>query len=303
MKKRRHTDVSLFHFDRPLVKDMCNDIADHAAREDTEQARDHEAVVQDIFTDMRRAGTVKVDAGEVRRIRRQEEVTVASRDKGQNDDWIYADGQSQRYDDRDGSCLRVNEFRSEEQSQCIRPRIGLNETANQRLEFRHVVREARISHPGNTINTDNRTKASMEDLALANIFRVDFAENKDSCSDDEHDHLNDRRHGNWLHYALSVRESRQNLREVAEHSDNDDAEEENVHRTIERRRQFLVLQRLRLSTVNILFMSRVLDVFLENRIVSKVLAAAITPGSSNEHTAERSRNGDRQQVDDGKRQR
>lgn len=251
MKKRRHTGVSLFHFDRPLVKDMCNDIADHAAREDTEQARDHEAVVQDIFTDMRRAGTVEVDAGEVRRIRRQEEITVAGRDEGQDDDWIYADGQSQRYDNRDGSCLRVNEFRSEEQCQCVRPRIGLNETANQRLKFRHMVREARISHPGNTVNADDCAEAGMEDLALANVFRVDFAEDKDSSSDDEHDHLDDRRHGNRLHDAFSVRESRQNLREVAEHGDDDDAEEENVHGTVVRGRQLFILQRLGLCTVDI----------------------------------------------------
>ena len=78
---------------------MSNDITDTAACEDTEKTRNHEAVVQDIFTDMRRARTVKVDAGEVRRIRRQEEVTVASRDEGQDDNRVNTDGQSQRNDD------------------------------------------------------------------------------------------------------------------------------------------------------------------------------------------------------------
>ena len=165
-----------------------------------------------------------------------------------------------------------------------------------------MVGEAGICHPSNTIDADDCTEASVEDLALADVLCIDLAENQDSRCDDEHDHLDDRRHGDCLHRALCIREGRQDLREVTEHSNDDDAEEEDVHSTIERARQFLILQRFRLITVYILVMSRIFDVRLENRIFFQVLAATIAPSGSNHDAAERSRDGDSQQIDDRERQ-
>ena len=98
---------------------MCDDIRNAGTGEDTEKTRDHEAVVQDVLADARRAGTVKADAGQVGRVGRQEEVAVAGRDEGHDQHRIHADIECQRHDDRDGRSLRVNELRREECAECI----------------------------------------------------------------------------------------------------------------------------------------------------------------------------------------
>ena len=56
---------------------MCQEIAHAAACEYADETRNHKTVIQDILADARRTGAVKPDAGQIRRIRRQEKVTIA----------------------------------------------------------------------------------------------------------------------------------------------------------------------------------------------------------------------------------
>ena len=282
-----------------LHHDMCHDEAHAAAGADADEARNHEAVVQDVLADARRARAVKTDAREVRRVRRQEEVAVARRDERHDEHRVHADRERHRDDDGNRRGLRVHELRRQERDDGVCPRIRRNGRAERLLEERHVCAEIRVSHPGDAIDRDERDDAGFEDLAVADIFCLDFARQENQCADEQHDHLDDGRHGNGFRLrALFGDEMRQEVREIAENGDDGDAAEEDEHRAVELLREVLALQRLRV-TIDILLVFRVLDEFLEARVLVEVLAAAVAPERGADDAEARGRDGDGENLEDG----
>ena len=72
------------------------------------------------------AGTVKADAGQIGRIGRQEKVSVASWDEGENQQRVHTYVQRNGHDNSDCCCLGVNQLGSQEEHDCICQRIGLH---------------------------------------------------------------------------------------------------------------------------------------------------------------------------------
>ena len=90
--------------------EVCNDIANAAAGDDTDKTGNHEAVVQDELSYTRCTGAVKADAGKIRRVGRQEEITVAGRNKREDKHRVKTDIQRHRNDDSNRRPLRVDEL-------------------------------------------------------------------------------------------------------------------------------------------------------------------------------------------------
>lgn len=262
---------------------MRDDETSDAGCHDTGQPRQHEAVVQDKLPDPCRTGTVKADAGQIRRIGRQEEVTIAGRDERQHHDRIHAQIQCHRHDDRDRRALRIDQLRSEEENDCIRPRIRRDDRAQERFQDCHVVGEVSIRHPSDTIDGNQCDNARTEDLAVSDFLRLRLADEENDRRDQEHDDLDDRRHRDRLHLALRISKVRQKIREIAQNRDEDDPHEENDGRMIIRGRQFLALQRFIFAKdIGLLF--RILDHFLERWIILEILASLIADKSRADDT-------------------
>lgn len=273
---------------------MCDDEAGDAGCHDTGQPRQHEAVVQDKLPDSCRTGTVKTDARQIRRIGRQEEVAIAGWDERQHHDRIHAQIQCHRHDDRNRRALRIDQLRSEEENDCIRPRIRRDDRAQERFQDCHVVGEVSIRHPRYTIDGNQCDNARTEDLAVSDFLRLRLADEENDRRDQEHDDLDDRRHRDRLHLALRISKVRQKIWEIAQNRDEDDPHEENDGRMIIRGRQFLALQRFIFAKdIGLLF--RILDHFLERGVILEILASLIADKSRADDT-DQSR-GDRHRKD------
>lgn len=273
---------------------MRDDEAGNAGCHDTGQPRQHEAVVQDKLPDPCRTGTVKTDARQIRRIGRQEEVTIAGWDERQHHDRIHAQIQRHRHDDRNRRALRIDQLRSEKENDCIRPRIRCDDRAQERFQDCHVVGEVSIRHPCYTVDRNQCDNARTEDLAVSDFLRLRLADEKNDRRDQEHDDLDDRRHRDRLHLALRISKVRQKIREIAQNRDQDDPHEENDGRMIIRGRQFLALQRFIFAKdIGLLF--RILDHFLERGIILEILASLIADKSRADDTNQS--RGDRHRKD------
>ena len=151
-------------------------------------------MIQNVLADSRRARTVETDTSKVGRICRQEEVAVTRADKRHDDNRIHADAQSHRENDCDSRRLRVDEFGREERDNCESPRIFGNRIAQKLFQERHVRAEAGICHPRDAVNRDERDDTGFKNLTVADIFRFDFADEQNRCGNEEHNHLDNRRH-------------------------------------------------------------------------------------------------------------
>lgn len=220
---------------------MCDDEAGDAGCHNTGEPRQHEAVVQDKLPDPCRTGTVKADARQIRRVGRQEEVTIAGRDERQHHDRIHAQIQRHRHDDSDGRALRIDQLRGEEENDRIRPWICRNDRAQEGLQDRHMICKIGIRHPSDTVYRDQRDDPRTEDLAVSDLLRLRLADEENDRRDQEHDDLDDRRHRDRLHLALRISKVRQKIREIAQDRDENDTYKENDGRMIIRRRQLLAL--------------------------------------------------------------
>ena len=151
-------------------------------------------MIQNVFADSRRARTVETDTSQVGRICRQEEVTVTRADKRHDDNRIHADAQSHRENDCDCRRLRVDEFGREERDNCKSPRIFRDSIAEEFFQERHMCAEAGICHPRNAVNRNERDDTRFKNLTVADIFRLDFADEQNRCGDEQHNHLDNRSH-------------------------------------------------------------------------------------------------------------
>ena len=152
-----------------------------------------------------------------------------------------------------------------------------------------MVHKVGIRHPRDAVDGDERDNARAEHLRIADILCLHFAGNEDHSAHEQHDHLNDHDHRDGLRRrSLLCRKFRQEFGEVAEHGNRDDADKEDVHRTVVFLRQLLIEQRLGI-TVDVLLVLRVADELLEALVVLKILAAAIAPQRRKKDTAERRR--------------
>lgn len=278
-----------------LVQHMCDDEAGDAGCHDTGEPRQHEAVVQDKLPDLCRTGTVKADARQIRRVGRQEEVTIAGRDERQHHDRIHAQIECHRHDDSDGRALRIDQLRGEEENDRIRPWICRNDRAQEGLQDRHMIRKIGIRHPSDTVYRDQRDDPRTEDLAVSDLLRLRLADEENDRRDQEHDDLDDRRHRDRLHLALRISKVREKIREIAQDRDEDDTYKENDGRMIIRRRQLLALQRFILAKdIGSLF--RILDHFLERGIILKILASLIADKSRTDDADQSRRDGHRKDL-------
>ena len=277
---------------------MSDDEAGNAGCEHAGEAREHEAVVQYEAADFCGAGTVEADAGKVRRIGRKEEVAVASRNEGQDHDRVHAYVQSDRHDDGNGCALGIDELGCQEQDERIRPWVFGDSSAEECLQDCHVVGKVCISHPCNAVNGYECDDACAEDLAVADFLGFGVADEEDDRRNEEHDHLDDGCHGNGFHLAFGISEVREQIREIAEDCDAEDADEENDGSVVVRRRKFLALQGF-VFTVHIFLLFRIFDHFLEFFVVSEVLASFVAHESSCDDADQGCRNGYGKNLEQG----
>lgn len=89
---------------------MCEEISPATSSRNTDQSRNHETVIADVLSNARCSRAIKADAGKIGRIRWQEEISIASRDEGKNQDGIDSCIERQGNNDRNGSTLRINKL-------------------------------------------------------------------------------------------------------------------------------------------------------------------------------------------------
>ena len=156
-----------------LHHDMCHDKPHAAASCYTDKARNHKAVIQDVLADTGSTGTVEANAGQIGRISRQEEVTIAGRDEGHNHHRVHTYRQSQRHNDGDSCSLRVNQFGRQEGDDCICPGISRYGSAQAFLEESHMSTKVSAGHPGNTIYGYESNDTGTEYLTVAYVLSLD----------------------------------------------------------------------------------------------------------------------------------
>lgn len=204
---------------------MGYDITYAAAGADTDKSWYHEAVIQDVLAYARSTGTVKTDAGQIGRVRRQEKVAVAGRDKGQDDHRINTYPQSHRHHNSYCRCLRIYQLGGKERDECIGPWIIRYRISEYLLQNGHVIGKIRICHPGNTINGYERYHTGSEYRAVADILCLYLAAHEHDSRHEEHDHLNHDRHGYGLHLAAGLSEMRNKAGIAAEDGNGCNAKE------------------------------------------------------------------------------
>lgn len=92
---------------------MSDDETHDAGTGDAHKTGKHETVVQYEFADPCRTGAIETDAGQIGRIGRKEEITVAGRNERHHHHRIHTHSECHGHDDGHSGTLGVNQFRSE----------------------------------------------------------------------------------------------------------------------------------------------------------------------------------------------
>ena len=151
-------------------------------------------------------------------------------------------------------------------------------------------------HPSNTVYGYECYDTRTEYLAVAYVLSLDVAGQENHSCNEEHNHLNDNRHGDRFHNALGIREMRQQIGEITQAGNYDNPGKEDVHCTVISCRQFLVQQGFRI-TIHIVAVFRILDEFLEAFIIGQFLTTAVRPERTAEHAKARCRNGNSENLE------
>ena len=257
-------------------------------------------MVDNELADVRRARAVEADAGEVRRVGRQDEVTVRSTVETDDDGGVDAQRQTDRREGNKGRGLGVDQLRNNEQGDSVSPRSGLDDAAQGAFQCIDVSLEEGVCHPRDTEDGEHGGHTGFEDRGRGDLLVVDLAEDEDDGAGDEHDHLDDQVHGQLLQLAVLAREGWAQNVEGAEDDDNGDSGEEDDNGVLGGSREDLTEQRVA-SRLDGLCELRILHLLLESLVLVEVLAAAQGPQGGEDNTAQRGRHGDHEDLRDGVR--
>ena len=245
---------------------------------------DHEAA------DVGRAGTVKLNGGQVGRIGRQDVVAVAGRREGNHEARRRADGEGDRNDRRDGGGLGVHELRDEEQHDGVGPRRFTNPFGEDFLEVGQVGGEHRVGHPSHTVHGHDGDHAGVEDGGLGDGGSLRLAEGDHEGAGRQHEHLNGERHREGLAAGGGTQR-----REHAEDGDHGHGTEEDVERSPLFGTE-LDADEGRRFAVDVLALFRILDEFLEGFVLVEVLAAEEREGGEGEDADDGRRDHDGEEL-------
>ena len=155
-----------------------------------------------------------------------------------------------------------------------------------------------ISSPRNTIHGHQCYHTSLEDIAVWYVLCLYLASNQDKCPNHHHNHLNNQNHRNRFGRRICIGcKMRQQWWHIAKTGDSQNTCKENIHCSISILGKLLVCQCCSFA-INIRFIFRITNKFLEPLIFLQVLATAITPNCRSQNTAEGGRNGNHQHIPD-----
>ena len=181
----------------PAVE-VTKDGTDNSSGDHANQTRKNEGVIDHELADVGRTGAVELQSSQVRRVGRQDVVTVAGGDHGDCDAGRNTDLDSDRQNDGHSSGLRVHELGHDQQHHGVEPGVGRDSARQSNLQFRQVSLEEGVRHPRHAVHGSDSDSASAEHGALANVSSAGAAEDHHQSAGSQHHHLNDERHGHSL---------------------------------------------------------------------------------------------------------
>lgn len=202
--------MSLLVYSQPEMVDVTDAEADDGGGDDVDQSRCHERMVEQVFTNDCRARFIEVDGSYIRRIIRDEEITIDRRHHTEENPRFDMQGVGQWQHAHHNSALGVDEYGDGEEGEGDGPRIFRDDAREHGLHLRLVVVEIRVTHPGDTIDGDDGNHTVLPYLAADSVFRLRLTEDDHEGGGSDHDDLNDDVHRQSLGFAV-LHKLRQNL--------------------------------------------------------------------------------------------
>ena len=146
-------------------------------------------MVQQVLSDNRRSGPVKVDRGDIGRVVRDEEVAVHAGKDTQEDGTRDAQLVGQRKEGHDHGTLAVDQDGYDKEHEGDGPRVVRHEPRQHGLHLFHVIAEIGIGHPGDAVDGDHRDHAGLPHGARDGLLRGGLAKHDVAGGGHQHDDL------------------------------------------------------------------------------------------------------------------
>ena len=203
----------------------------------------------------------------------------------------------------DHSSLRVDEHRHKEESNSYRPRIRLHQVCEQSLNLWQIIGKISITHPCDTIDGYHCHHTILPNSTCHCGLCLSLAEDNHQGSRRYHSNLDDNVHRQWFHHhatilqGLWIRRKQVDAHHACHRDDNHKSQchQEDIYGTLALWSYLFVEGSCRV-TIDICFLSWVLQLLQELRVLVKVETTMPTHCHSTQDTNKTSRDGDKDNL-------